>query len=137
VTSRALKTSLSAKPAQGAFTLHYADGCHYLFGWTGKVLRQLSGRALRDHDFLSLWRAKGRVFLQAQLDDVRRYGRARTIKARAITFSGESRSCSFEFSKLAHPGWRNAAMGCRWWSPFHTDLPSHPIRHLILDADTA
>jgi hypothetical protein len=120
--------------ASGAFILHHADGCHYLFGWTGKWLRRLTGRALRDHDFITLWRPADRVFLQAQLDDVRRYGRARTILARAVTLGGESRACSFEFTKLQHPHGRGATMGCRWRTHANAAQPGTPIAELRLDA---
>ncbi len=132
MTSVSLQSPLSQR-ASGAFTLHHADGCHYLFGWTGKWLRQLSGRALRDHDFISLWRPVDRAFLQAQLDDVRRYGRTRTIQARAVTLGGESRACSFEFTKLKHPPGRGITMGCRWRTNANTARPGTPITELRLD----
>ncbi|MDQ7019986.1 MAG: PAS domain-containing protein [Robiginitomaculum sp.] len=132
MTSVSLQSPISQR-ASGAFTLHHADGCHYLFGWTGKWLRQLSGRALRDHDFISLWRPADRAFLQAQLDDVRRFGRTRTIKARAVTLGGESRLCSFEFTKLKHPLGRGATMGCRWRTSANANMPGTPIAELRLD----
>jgi hypothetical protein len=117
-------------PQSGAFALRHADGCHYLFGWTERALRHLTGRALRDHDFLGLWRPADRKAIEARLDDVRKSGNPRTILAQTLTFSGEAQPCRFEFVRFNHPSWRGLSLGCRW--RMAGQLPQAPLRALAL-----
>jgi PAS domain len=117
-------------PQSGAFALRHADGCHYLFGWTQSSLRHLTGRALRDHDFLGLWRPSDRREIQTRLDHVRQTGNPRTMQAQTVSFSGEAQPCRFEFVRFNHPSWRGLSLGCRW--RMAGQLPQTPLRTLAL-----
>ena len=132
MTSLDLHTGPALRPITGAFTLRHADGCHYLFGWTSALLARLSGRALRDHDFLGLWSASDRRVLLLKLNDVLVFGHMDSIRAEAYTLNGEVRDCRFEFSKLDHAHWNGLALGCRWASRSAEALPDAPLAGLRL-----
>ncbi len=122
-----------AKKAGGAFTLRHADGCHYLFGWADKTLTRLSGRALRDHDFLRLWKPAERNIIRALLDDVRLNRHKKSISAGAFTMEGDVWPCFFDFAQLEHPGWHGSYTGCRWHAFGSPKFPDTPVIGLCLD----
>lgn len=130
-TNTAVPLGFTARRSSGGFALRHVDGCHYVFGWTSKALAQLSGRALRDHDFLSLWCRADRAVIRHALDDVRRFARPHGVQAIATTHCGQTLSFMLTFSQLSPQKWGGNVLGCRWQAE-GTTSPGTPIKHLAL-----
>lgn len=120
---------------EGAFTLCHTDDGHYVFGWINRALSRVCGRALRDHDFLSLWSYEDRARVCDLLGGVRLFAVPRRVHIIAKTYGGEEVPYTLTFSKLNHARWFGRYVGCQWQAQQQTQLKNQfttPIKGLAL-----